>query len=171
MTQRTLTTPRLRLVAATVETLRAELDDRERFAALLGAAVPPGWPPGEYDADAQRFFLERLEREPGSLGWWGWYVVRAETRPTLTGAAGFLGPPDADGVVEIGFSTCPEFRRCGYTREAVSALVGFAAKEARLVIAHTGTENHGAIATLVRCGFADAGAGREPGQRRFEYQS
>lgn len=170
-----LTTPRLRLFAATAEAVRAELTDVSRFAALLAAEVPASWPPGEYDADAQRFFLEQLEARPALAGWLGWYAVRpAEAaRPaTLIGAAGYFGPPSDTGEVELGYSVCPEWRGRGYATELATALAQHAAAQPGVtrVLAHTTRENPASVLVLERSGFVAAGAGREPGQLRFEYR-
>jgi hypothetical protein len=44
-----LITPRLDLIPATLELLHAELESPGRLASEIGALVPEGWPPGEYD--------------------------------------------------------------------------------------------------------------------------
>lgn len=170
-----LATPRLQLAAATAETVRAELEDVRRFAALLAAEVPASWPPGEYDASAQRFFLEQLEANPAWSPWLGWYAVRpAEAaRPaTLIGAAGYFGPPSATGEVELGYSVCPEWRGRGYATELATALARHAAAQPGVarVLAHTTQDNPASIVVLERSGFTRAGPGREPGQLRFEYR-
>ena len=51
-----LQTNRLDLTAATFDHIRAETESSERLAQLLETRVEPGWPPGEYDRDAQDFF-------------------------------------------------------------------------------------------------------------------
>src|SRR5687767_15036599 len=108
MTPLTLRTPRLTLIAATLQHLDAELKGRGFLEGLLDAAVPDSWPPGEYDIDAIRFFRERLIEEGAAAeGWYGWYAVAdgsAGERRRLVGAAGYFGPPDDEGVVEIGYS-------------------------------------------------------------------
>ena len=43
--------------------------------------------------------------------------------PTLVGAGGYFGPPDADGTVEIGYSVLPEWQRHGYATQMTEALV------------------------------------------------
>ena len=69
-----LDTPRLTLVPGTAALLRSELEGHAAFAALLAAEVPPSWPPGEYDRDAQEFFLAQLESGgDAAVGWFGWY--------------------------------------------------------------------------------------------------
>lgn len=170
-----LATPRLQLLAATAETVSAELEDVPRFAALIGADVPASWPPGEYDADAQRFFLAQLDAHPAWSGWLGWYAVRpaeAALPATLVGAAGFFGPPSDAGEVELGYSVCPEWRGRGYATELAMALAQHAAAQPGVarVLAHTTRANPASVVVLERSGFVHAGDGREPGQLRFEYR-
>src|SRR6187200_2056121 len=100
-------TPRLRLVPATVDVLRAELRSAEALADATGARVPAGWPPGVYDRDAAEFFLARLlEGGDAAVGWYAWYAILrsdGDAPPVLVGSCGYFGPP-MDGVAEIGYS-------------------------------------------------------------------
>ncbi|HOZ46796.1 MAG TPA: GNAT family N-acetyltransferase [Candidatus Hydrogenedentes bacterium] len=152
----------LDVVAATLELVRAELESPERLALLLNARVDLGWPPGEYDRDAQLFFRDRLD-EGGAevVGWYCWYALRHDgphEPPVLVGAGGYLGPPDKDGVVEIGLSIMPSWRNCGYATELARLLVenAFADSRVRKVIAHTAPANVPACRLLEKCGFAAA---------------
>jgi len=167
-------TRRLTMIAATLEHVRVELEAPERLGALLDARVSAGWPTGEYDRDAMEFFRAQLEEGGREVeGWYGWYAVRgadAQGPRALVGAGGYFGPPDADGVVEIGYSVLPEWRRVGYAVEIVQALSERAFSHARVakVVAHTMETNAASIGVLVRCGFLAAGAGPESGTLRFE---
>jgi [ribosomal protein S5]-alanine N-acetyltransferase len=120
------------------------------------------------------FFRERLEQGGKEAeGWYSWYAIRnADEQSTgvLVGAAGYFGPPDASGTVEIGYSVLPEWQRRGYARAMIQALVknAFAFDDVERVIAHTAEENHASIAVLLRCGFGAVGQGHEPGMLRFE---
>ena len=60
---------------------------------------------------------------------------------------------------EIGFTFAPEYQRCGYAREAVSALCTFASVELRLrrLYANTDARNARAIHLLEMLGFRDTG--------------
>jgi [ribosomal protein S5]-alanine N-acetyltransferase len=169
-------TPRLTMIAATLEHIRIELESPEQLSSLLDAQVSSDWPTGEYDRDAMEFFRAQLE-EGGkeAEGWYGWYAVRtadAENPRTLVGAGGYFGPPDSQGVVEIGYSVLPEWQRQGYASEIARALVEQAFTHAQVakVIAHTMESNPASIGVLLRCGFLAAGAGAEVGTLRFEHR-
>ncbi|MGX9364520.1 hypothetical protein ACTVJH_00570 [Desulfoplanes sp. PS50] len=43
------------------EIVSAELEAPEQLASLLNAEIETGWPPGEYDRDAQEFVRDRLQ--------------------------------------------------------------------------------------------------------------
>ncbi len=167
-------TPRLDLVAATLEHVAAELESPARLAVLLDAEVEAGWPPGEYDREAQVFFRDRLaEGGDAAVGWFGWYAVRradAGRRAVVVGAGGFLGPPDDDGEVEIGFSVVDSWRGHGYASEMAEALVGVALADRRVarIVAHTTEANVASCGVLRRVGLRRVGAGPEPGSVRFE---
>jgi RimJ/RimL family protein N-acetyltransferase len=178
----TLTTPRLELIAATVEISRAENEDRARFAALLGAPEPAVWPPPLNDTASMQWILDTLERDPGSVGWSAWYyILRAGAsggggaeapRPgrVLIGNGGFTGRPDAAGIVEIGYSILEEHQGNGYATEAARALIAwaFGHPEVRRVIAHTFPELIASVRLLEKCRFRGTGPGAEEGSVRFE---
>lgn len=161
-----LETRRLVLVAATPELLETELGDAAALGAALGAVVPPGWPPGEYDADAARFFRERLlEGGDAARGWYGWYAIaragRAEPA-TLVGSVGTFGPPSADGTVEIGYSVVESARGRGFATEMAHAITAraLASPTVRTVVAETLEDNAASQHVLLRCGFRAIGEGR-----------
>jgi [ribosomal protein S5]-alanine N-acetyltransferase len=54
---------------------------------------------------------------------WVTGIIWDEDLETAVGAAGFHGAPDADGMVEVGYSVDPEFRRRGYARAAMQVLL------------------------------------------------
>jgi ribosomal-protein-alanine N-acetyltransferase len=169
-------TSRLTLIAATVEHIRVELETPEQLSTLLDAEVPHDWPTGEYDRDAMEFFRTRLEEGGKEVeGWYGWYAVRTADEKAgraLVGASGYFGPPDSEGVVEIGYSVLPEWQRQGYASEIAEALVeqAFCHAPVTKVIAHTMQSNPASIGVLLRCGFQERGAGTEAGTLRFEHE-
>jgi [ribosomal protein S5]-alanine N-acetyltransferase len=155
-------TPRLLLMPATPDSLRAELVSRDALSAVLGVEVPPSWPPELYDADAVRWTLSALEEGRGAEGWSFYYIVERPApggRPRLCGGGGFVGVPDATGTVEIGYAVVPERRRRGYASEMVEACVAwaFTHPEVRRVIAHTLPHLRPSIGVLEATGFTYVG--------------
>lgn len=171
-TELVVRTPRLDLIAATLEHLDAELHSHAALQRVLGASVPQDWPPGEYDRSAQEFFRSQLASNgPSRVGWLTWYAVTRNAkgvRERLVAGAGFLGPP-VDGVVEIGYSVVAEARGRGYASEIVSALVAYAFEhpDVRDVIAHTSDGNVASTRVLLGCGFHRIGPGPEPGSVEY----
>jgi ribosomal-protein-alanine N-acetyltransferase len=164
-----LRTARLELTSATIPLSESELGDRTEFARLLGATVPPEWPP-ETAADALPLFLGWLREHPDWDGWLGWYAVRVDGRErVLVAGGGFLGAPDADGMVEMGYSVLPAFQRQGVASEMVAALCGWALAQPAVqrIEADTDRGNAGSWALLARAGFVEIGQGREPGAARL----
>jgi len=165
-----LRTERLHLVAATLEMVRAERISPLRLEPLLGAHVPPSWPPPLNDHATLAWTIEALESDPRVVGWLGWYFLHREHGALrLIGYGGFQGRPDAEGTVEVGYAIVPECHRFGFAPEAVRALVGwaFAHPEVQRVRAHTLPHLVPSIRVLEKCGFAPDGPGAEEGTVRF----
>lgn len=166
-------TPRLIILAASRALLTAELHKPQYFPVLLGAALPADWPPGNYDREAMHYLLEKLTtggRE--AAGWYGWYALRkaeGDTPRTLVGTGGFMGPPDAAGTAEIGYTIAADWRGQGLATELVSGLVQQAAATGlvRRLVARTRADNPNSQQVLVRNGFALVGPA-EDGYVRFE---
>ncbi len=159
MERNKLQTKNLELIAATLEHISAELESPEQLASLLNTQVEPGWPPGEYDRNAQQFFYNCYkENGISAIGWYVWYAITQPKKnipPLLIGAGGYFGPPDKDGIVEIGFSIVPSQRQKGYATEIANALVenAFNVNRINKVIAHTTINNKASIKLLEKSGF------------------
>lgn len=104
-----------------------------------------------------RYRPDQVRADPGSAPW----LVRAvfaQPVEAVVGHAGFHGPPDADGMVEIGYSTAPEFRRRGFARAAVGELIAYAAANgARTVRASVSPENAASLSLVRSLGFEHVG--------------
>jgi RimJ/RimL family protein N-acetyltransferase len=162
----------LRYEAGTSEIGRAELEDRARFAELLDAEVPSGWPPPLNDKGSMTWFTEYLEANPDAVGWVAWYfLLNTPTRKSIAiGNGGFKGKPDATGTVEVGYSILEEYHRKGFASEAVGALIhwAFSHENVTRIIAHTFPDLQPSIRVLEKCGFACVGKGTEEGTVRFQ---
>lgn len=148
---------RLRLVLMGEPFLVAMLEGRrEEGAALLGAALPDGWPD-----DGDRWLLDlrlgQLRKDLTAGPWLVRAMVRREDA-AMIGHIGFHGPPE-DGVVEIGYTVMPEARRRGYAEEAVRALFDWAAKDmdVRRFRASIGPWNEPSLAMSRKLGFVKVG--------------
>jgi len=130
---------------------------------------------------AHRLSASRLELIPATValvraemeGWLAWYWIlrgKSAEESVLVGNGGFKGPPDSEGVVEIGYYVRPMHRERGYGTEAVRRLVEHALSHAgvKLVIAQTQHDNEASIKLLEKIGFVRTGEGCEPGLLRFE---
>jgi len=84
------------------------------------------------------------------------YQIALEASRLVIGGAGFLGPPDEFGAVEITFGIVPEHIGHGYGAEVVAALVAIAAGGgADFVIASSKVANVGTHSTLIAGGLSE----------------
>jgi ribosomal-protein-alanine N-acetyltransferase len=105
-----------------------------------------------------RMRLEQIAADPTAAAW----IVRAavsEPDGAVVGAGGFHGPPDQAGMVEVGYSTDPAYRRRGYAKAMVTELLRWAAAEPSVVTvrASISPENKASLATIAGFGFTHVG--------------
>jgi [ribosomal protein S5]-alanine N-acetyltransferase len=104
-----------------------------------------------------RIRLEQIVADPASAPW----LVRAVIgRPSdaVVGHAGFHGPPDDAGMVEVGYEILPEHRRQGYARAVLTELLAWAAGHgARTARASIGPDNVASRALVREFGFQHVG--------------
>lgn len=90
-----------------------------------------------------------------------WMARQAVTGPegVVIGHAGFHGPPDEAGMVEIGYAVAPDFRRQGYGRAILIELLRRAAAEpeVKTVRATISPDNVASLATIAGFGFVQVG--------------
>lgn len=143
----------LRWISA--RSLDAELaGDRDLLSSEIGAVVNE-WPPdgGEWDRDSMQFFRQIVGGNSFEPQWGPTYVVRDGR---VVASAGFHGPPDDAGEVEVGFSVCRSERRQGVATATVALLCDVAARGGCGAIrARTSIQNAGSVATLQRNGFVE----------------
>ncbi|MGW7639566.1 GNAT family N-acetyltransferase [Streptomyces decoyicus] len=148
----------MRFVELSSTTMAALLkDDLAQASAEAGVALP------EYFVTdtakwVWQYRVNQLISDRGCAGWLTQIVV-AEPVGAVVGYAGFHGPPDEAGMVELGYSVIPVYRRQGYARAMLSALVRRAVAEARVrtVRVTISPDNTASLATISGFGFAEVG--------------
>jgi RimJ/RimL family protein N-acetyltransferase len=146
-------TPRLELRTLPPEAAGLILSDRPAAERLIGAALADGWPAADLLDILPAQAAATAETAP-----WGIWTLIDLVDDTVIGEAGFLGPPDPDGAVEMGYSIVPERRGRRLASEAAAALAAWAfGHGARTVIATTDPDNIPSMRTLEASGFERAG--------------
>ena len=121
-------TPPVQVLQLDADALRA-LADGDLAAADRTSPVPlTPYLAGPDCAGVWTVRASQVVQDPGSASWITGIVWDPECRRTV-GRAGFHGPPDDDGMVEVGYSIDPQFRRQGYARAALRELIDRAARE------------------------------------------
>ncbi|MEU6948467.1 GNAT family N-acetyltransferase [Streptomyces sp. NPDC046316] len=159
MNSESLSSPRhIRFVELSATALRALADGD-----LAGGSAEAGVALDEYFvSDRSRWIFgyraDQLAKDPSAAPW----IARAavsEPDGTVVGDAGFHGPPDEAGVVEVGYTVAPVYRRQGYARAMLKALLVRAAAEpgVRTVRATIRSDNTASLATVAGFGFTRVG--------------
>jgi RimJ/RimL family protein N-acetyltransferase len=112
----------------------------------------------EANASVWEIRSRQLRSRPGD-GDWITRVIYDPNRAVAVGRAGYHGPPDAVGMVEVGYSVDPVYRRQGYARAALSALLDRARVEdsVRVVRASIRPDNTASRALVAQFGFVEVG--------------
>jgi [ribosomal protein S5]-alanine N-acetyltransferase len=151
-----LETKSLRLVPQEPEHLRALIQGPEFYARSAGLEPATGLRDFIVSKDVSPQWLAALERATAADPWtYGFALVHRETGMVI-GNAGFTGPPDARGMVEIAYGVVPLHQGHGYATEAANALVTWAERNGRvrIVRAHTLPETNASTRVLEKCGFS-----------------
>lgn len=114
----------------------------------------PGFPSMEHVAFLKAFIADASHhKDPGPFGL---YLVVVEDANLVIGGAGFVGPPDASGAVEIVVELEPSERKLGYGSEAIAAIVDVArANGARVVTTAAPVANLGVQRAIEQGGLRE----------------
>lgn len=115
-------------------------------------------------AEVSPQWLAQLRAAPLPTPWTHGVALVERATGAVVGSAGFKGPPDADGVVEVAYGLAPAYQGRGYAREALAALSEYAlgVAGARCMRAHTRPDNAASARVLAACGFAAVGEVLDP---------
>lgn len=149
------TPPAVRLVLLPPSCLHALLEgDLPGAGQSVGLVLPAtyleeGW--------LWRLRHDQLAADPRAAGWLVHAVVTQED--VVVGHAGFHGPPDDEGCVEVSYTIVPEQRGRGHAKAALAALLHHAAAVdgVRTVRASISPDNAASLAVVRAAGFLQVG--------------
>ncbi|GGV35632.1 GNAT family N-acetyltransferase [Streptomyces spectabilis] len=149
---------RIRFVSLSAKALRALADgDLSGGSAEAGVALD-----AHFVSERARWIFgyraEQLAKDPSAAPWTTRAAVSVPDG-AVVGDAGFHGPPDEAGVVEVGYTVVPGHRRQGYARAMLRELLVRAAAEpgVRTVRATIRSDNEASLATIAGFGFTRVG--------------
>lgn len=154
-----VSSPRLVLAPMTLDLMDALIrGHREIAQPMIGYRLPESWPQG--DEAVLRFRSTIARAEPEALPLLLRAMVLRADPEVMVGRIGFHGPPDDDGTLEIGYKVFPEFRRRGYAREAVLAMLRWAQRDPRVrrFRASVSPENLPSRHLVTGLGFVEVGS-------------
>lgn len=122
----------------------------ERFEQVSRLRAAPGLRELFTSADVRDAYLHSLRTAESSNPWvHGFAAFSVNPRRSLA-AAGFKGPPDEEGAVEIAYGIVPSYQGQGYAAEVAEALAPFASADPRVALlrAHTLPESNASTRDL-----------------------
>ncbi|MBI5384543.1 MAG: GNAT family N-acetyltransferase [Verrucomicrobia bacterium] len=160
--QLTISTLRLRLRSYAPQHWLAMIEGSEQFERSFGVRAAEGL--RNFLVEVSPRFLAQLREANGADPWrFGFAVIHREHNLVI-GGAGFKGPPDDEGMVEIGYGIVSAFEGRGYATEAAQALINFAVSDPRVraLRAHTLPTANASTRVLTKNGFARVGEVVDP---------
>ncbi|MGL5011640.1 MAG: GNAT family N-acetyltransferase [Paracoccaceae bacterium] len=132
--------------------LDAEDEGPAAFAAALGYPAPADWPPAFHTPATRSMFRRLIAGQPAGSVFISYYIT-ADGTPI--GTCGFKGPPDTQGMVEIGYAVVPSHQRQGHASTAIRQLLALAFADPRVtcVTAQTIPSLTASQRTVITCGF------------------
>ncbi len=159
MTAAEIETVRLRLQLYAPAHLLALIEGARQFEESFGLPAAEGLRDLMTSEAVSPAWLASLRASKEADPWLHGFALVHRENGCVIGNAGFKGPPDETGMVEIGYGVAPGYQGRGYATEAAAALVGFAfgSGRVRLVRAHTLPTSNASTRVLANCGFNRVG--------------
>ena len=155
---------RLQLRPHSPEHLLALIEGSRQFEERSGLRVADGLRDFFVSDEVSPAWLAQLHASPVADPWVHGFAVIHREGGEVIGSAGFKGPPDENGTVEIAYGIVPGHQGRGYANEATAALLAFASGDGRvkLVRAHTLSDHNASTRVLTKCGFEYIGEVVDP---------
>jgi ribosomal-protein-alanine N-acetyltransferase len=157
-------TPRLQLLPLAPADILALIEGVQQFKERFGTPVADGLRDLFVSGEISPAWIAKLRVATAADVWLHGFALVDQESQSVIGTAGFKGPPDEAGMVEIGYGMAPSFQGHGFATEAAAALVEFAFDDGRvrLVRAHTLPTNNASTRVLEKCGFKFIGDVSDP---------
>ena len=132
---------------------------------LLAGIRRPDWSTG-YPTEGDLVIARMIAKNPASFvstNRFGPYTVIERTRRLWIGGVGFMGPPDRDGAVELGYGIASEWWNRGMATEAVCGLLELAWSQPSVsrVFARTEPSNMASARVVEKAGMFFVGMENE----------
>jgi ribosomal-protein-alanine N-acetyltransferase len=150
---------RLDLLTLSLELMEAlQRGELESAQEMVGYRIPADWP--QVMASVLRFRIPIARANPEALPLLLRAMVLRADPAVAVGRLGFHGPVDDDGMLEIGYEVFPAYRRQGYAREAVVAMLGWARRDPAVMRfrASVSPENEASRNLVAGLGFIEVGS-------------
>lgn len=150
-------TKRTKITTFTLELIDAALSGNTDNLSRLGYHGNGEWPEPDL-AEALPVFRKLIVNN-GINGFNSW-LISDKNNGLIFGSIGFIGNPDENGGVEIGFGIVPGQRRKGYCLEALKALIEWAkaCKALNYIKARCEPANEASKKILEKAGFTMTGS-------------
>lgn len=150
---------RLDLVTMSLELMEALLrGDLESARREVAYRIPSDWP--QVMKSVLNFRVPIARTQPETLPLLLRAMVLRADSEVVVGRLGFHGPADDDGMLEIGYEVFPAYRRQGYAREAVIAMLRWAQRDAAVLRfrATVSPDNEPSRNLIAGLGFIEVGS-------------
>lgn len=150
--------PQIRIVHLDGPTLIA-LADGDLDRAQQSSPVPLSpWLVSEEAIGTWRFRARQAVETPEDLPWVTGVLYDSD-EDVVVGKAGFHAAPDPDGRVEVGYAVDPAYRRRGYARAALEAMINRALTDpdVHVLRATVSPDNDASLALLAQYPFVEVG--------------
>lgn len=105
-----------------------------------------------------RWRVPQVKSDPSVNKWFVRWMVEKETRE-IVGSTSFHGPPDEQGMMEIGLGVHDRFQRRGYATESLTAMWSWVIDQPRVELLRytVDPDNEASVAVIKKFGFERVG--------------
>lgn len=150
-TLRMIETQRLKIIPCSRQHLEILTVSESKLAESLGIAMADKW---LLFPESVAYSIKMIDDDERALIW-GMHLLIHKVDNILIGCGGYKGAPDANGMVEFGYSVAPSYENRGLATEAAKALIqkAFENDGVMMVDAHTLAEWNASTRILQKNGL------------------